>query len=188
VKLTNNSEGDFPEWNEILEFPLRPLNRRRFTKQELVNSKSMIYITLFDREISISNSGRVEVEQNLRYLGSFSIPLIALLNNPPKIDAIFKVNRPLALFNYQVETETFFFLNHDPTREQPTEQDIPNTYISMSISLDPVLELTQDNELEYYIGLEKQTFLSAASEWVRSIKRGPFEKRNIKVYGENVSG
>ena len=121
MKLTNNSEGDFPEWNEILEFPLRPLNRRRFTKQELVNSKSMIYITLFDREISISNSGRVEVEQNLRYLGSFSIPLIALLNNPPKIDAIFKVNRPLALFNYQVETETFFFLNHDPTREQPTE-------------------------------------------------------------------
>jgi hypothetical protein len=58
----------------------------------------------------------------------------------------------------------------------------------MSISLDPVLELNTDNELEYYIGLEKQTLLSAASEWVKSIKKGKFEKRNIKVFGENVSG
>jgi hypothetical protein len=73
----------------------------------------MIYVTLFDKEISTYNSGRIELEQNFRYLGSFSIPLISLLNNPPKIDAIFKVNRPLALFNYQVETNTLFFLNSD---------------------------------------------------------------------------
>lgn len=71
----------------------------------------MIYITLFDRETSYLNTGRIEIEYNFRYLGSFSIPLISLLNNPPKIDAIFKVERPLALFNYQVETNTFFFLN-----------------------------------------------------------------------------
>lgn len=58
----------------------------------------------------------------------------------------------------------------------------------MSISLDPILELAQDNELEYYIGLEKQNFLSAASEWVRNLRKGPFEKRYIKVFGENVSG
>ena len=58
----------------------------------------------------------------------------------------------------------------------------------MSISLDPVLELPQDNALEYYIGLEKQNLLSSASEWIKSIKKGKFEKRNIKVYGENVSG
>ena len=68
------------------------------------------------------------------------------------------------------------------------KKEVPNTYISMSISLDPVLELPQENELEYYIGLEKQNFLYSASEWVKSIKRGKFEKRNIKVYGENVNG
>ena len=66
--------------------------------------------------------------------------------------------------------------------------EVPNTYISMSISLDPVLELTQDNELEYYIGLEKQNLLAAASEWVKSLKKGKYEKRNIKAYGENVNG
>lgn len=32
VKLTNISEGDFPEWNEILEFPLLALNKRKFTR------------------------------------------------------------------------------------------------------------------------------------------------------------
>lgn len=191
VKLTNIAEGDFPEWNEILEFPLKALNKRKFTKQELVNSKTMIYITLFDRELVMYNTGRVEIEQNYRYLGSFSIPLIALLNNPPKMDAIFKVNRPLALFNYHVETNTFFFLNNEelpgakPLGERP---EVPNTYISMSIALDPVLELAQDNDLEYYIGLEKQNLLMAASDWVKSLKTGKFEKRHIKAYGENVSG
>ena len=71
----------------------------------------MIYVTLFDREIVLMRGHRVEIETNFRYLGSFSIPLLAVLNNPPKIDAIFKVNRPMALFNYQVEPNTFFFLN-----------------------------------------------------------------------------
>lgn len=68
------------------------------------------------------------------------------------------------------------------------KNNLPNTYISMSISLDPVLELPQDNELEYYIGLEKQNLLFAAADWVKSIKKGKFEKRNIKAYGENVNG
>jgi hypothetical protein len=71
----------------------------------------MIYVTLFDREIVLMRGRGVEIETNFRYLGSFSIPLISILNNPPKIDAIFKVNRPMALFNYQVEPNTFFFLN-----------------------------------------------------------------------------
>lgn len=59
VKVTNASEGDFPEWNEILEFPLLALNKRKFTKQELVTTKSMLYITLFDREITSVANGRV---------------------------------------------------------------------------------------------------------------------------------
>jgi hypothetical protein len=67
------------------------------------------------------------------------------LNNPPKIDAIFKVERPVALFNYQIEPNTFFFLNQEEKREDGVlveNPGIPNTYISMSISLDPVLELS----------------------------------------------
>ncbi len=48
VKITNVAEGDYPEWNEILEFPFAALNKRRFTRTELINTKSMIYITLYD--------------------------------------------------------------------------------------------------------------------------------------------
>lgn len=62
VKVTNIAEGDFPEWNEILEFPLIALNKKKFTKLELINTKSMIYITLFDREIIISNTGHLEID------------------------------------------------------------------------------------------------------------------------------
>ena len=102
VRTTMCAEGDFPEWNEILEFPLKALNLKRFTRQELLNTKTMIYINLLDAEIIDHGVGNLSPlpQTNYRYLGSFSIPLISLLNNPPKIDATFKVERPVALFNY----------------------------------------------------------------------------------------
>ena len=62
IKVTNIAEGDFPEWNEILAFPFFAANGKRFTKPELVSTKTMIYVTLFDREIIISNTGRMEIE------------------------------------------------------------------------------------------------------------------------------
>ena len=62
IQVTNIAEGDFPEWNEILAFPLFALNGKRLTKQELISTKTMIYVTLFDREIIISNSGHMEIE------------------------------------------------------------------------------------------------------------------------------
>ena len=32
IRTTMCAEGDFPEWNEILEFPLKSLNQKRFTR------------------------------------------------------------------------------------------------------------------------------------------------------------
>lgn len=148
----------------------------------------MIYVTLFDREIILSNTGHMELEQQYRYLGSFSIPLISILNNPPKIDAIFKINRPLALFNYQVETNSFFFLNQGQNAVEEQKLEVPNTYISMSISLDPVLELPMDSEFEYYPGYETSSLLIALTDWAKNIKKGKFEKRHVKCIGENING
>lgn len=48
VKTTNVAEGDFPEWNEVLNFPLIAENGKKFTKDELMNSKTMLYVSLFD--------------------------------------------------------------------------------------------------------------------------------------------
>jgi peptidyl-prolyl cis-trans isomerase D len=38
----------------------------------------MIYVTLFDREVTVMNSGRIEIDTNYRYLGSFSIPSLGV--------------------------------------------------------------------------------------------------------------
>lgn len=45
---TNIAEGESPEWNEVLSFNLVAENGKRFTKEELINSKTMLYISLFD--------------------------------------------------------------------------------------------------------------------------------------------
>jgi hypothetical protein len=35
VQTTTCAEGDFPEWNQILEFPLKAINQKNFTRREL---------------------------------------------------------------------------------------------------------------------------------------------------------
>lgn len=53
------------------------------------------------------------MQVELRYLGSVSIPLLSILNNPPKLEAIFKVGRPLALFNYVILKNNVFLMDRD---------------------------------------------------------------------------
>lgn len=116
VKHTNIAEGDFPEWNEVLNFNLIAENARRFTKEELVNTKAIIYLSLFDQEITPYkeddyNATSIKMTVELRYLGSVSIPLLSILNNPPKLEAMFKVGRPLALFNYVILKNNIFLMD-----------------------------------------------------------------------------
>jgi len=77
-----------------------------------------------------------------RFLGSLTIPLSSILNNPPKLEAMFKINRPLALFNYTILKNNIFLMDEKEMKENltRTNEEI-NTYISLSISLDPILEV-----------------------------------------------
>jgi hypothetical protein len=116
VKTTNIAEGDYPEWNEVLNFSLESENKKKFTREELVNSNAMLYVSLFDREITPYkedefSSAQIKMQIEYRYLGSFSIPLTSILHNPPKMEAMFKVNRPLALFNYVILKENIFLMD-----------------------------------------------------------------------------
>lgn len=84
VQQTNVAEGDYPEWNEVLNFPLKAENGKKFTKDELINSKTMIYVSLFDREIipfkdDDHNFGAIKMMVEFRFLGSVSIPLSSIL-------------------------------------------------------------------------------------------------------------
>ena len=82
----------------------------------------MIYVSLFDREEmqyrdDEYGSADTKTLVEIRYLGSFSIPLQSVLHNPPKLEAIFKVNRPLALFNYLVIKDNIFLMEEKDRQE-----------------------------------------------------------------------
>ncbi len=118
---TNIADGDFPEWNEVLSFPLQAENGKRFTKEELINSKTMLYISLFDQEITPYKeddyNSVIKMQIEYRFLGSFTIPLSSILNNPPKMEAMFKLNRPLALFNYTILKNNIFLMDSEEMKD-----------------------------------------------------------------------
>lgn len=61
----------------------------------------MIYISLFDKEVrELDAYPDIRLRSYKRYLGSTAIPLVSLLNYPPKIEAVFKLNRPVSLIGY----------------------------------------------------------------------------------------
>ena len=102
IKKTSISEGQYPEWNELLDFPLYAKDRGNggacFSKKELAESKLILYFTLFDVETK-----RVQISKNQttfstdnHYLGSFSIPLTTILTTA-KFEGQVRVNRPIVL-------------------------------------------------------------------------------------------
>lgn len=97
------AEGQCPEWNELLDFKLVAKNRKAFTKQELEQSKLVIYFTLFDQLIKEDPLGKFKkiVQRENRFLGSQKIPLQSILQNS-KFEGHIKLNRPLVLQDYVV--------------------------------------------------------------------------------------
>lgn len=62
------------------------------------------------------------------------------------MEAMFKLNRPLALFNYSILKNNIFLMDAEEMKDNMnrTNEEI-NTYISLSISLDPILEVPKEN-------------------------------------------
>jgi len=60
----------------------------------------------------------------------------------------------------------------------------------MSLSLDPAIELPDENEEEYYPGFEPNSqLLIAGADWIRAFKKNKREISSfIKVFGENIDG
>ena len=54
TKRTNVDEGGSPKWNEVLIFPLEADNKTNFTREELINSQTMIIISLFDKQMYVN--------------------------------------------------------------------------------------------------------------------------------------
>jgi hypothetical protein len=97
------------------------------------------------------------------------------------MEAMFKVNRPLALFNYTIVKNNIFLMDDKEMAENMsrTNEEI-NTYISLSISLDPLLEVPTDIQTQYYPGAESSSLLIACNEWLKQLRgKKAFEKREF---------
>lgn len=183
-------EGAFPEWNELLELTFACLNGSEFTINELLDCDSMLYFNLYDQLVSKADTihhNEFNVKLERRFLAGFELPLLTVLQNPQGIEASFRLNRPLCLQGYRIERTDPFKANDstdvfiDP--EKPT-------YLSVKISLDPVLELPVDNEAEYYPGFEAPTFLFSGSNWLSTMKNkvSILKDRKIQLWAENTDG
>lgn len=94
-------------------------------------------------------------EEN-RFLGSLEIPLSTVLNNYEKTDFNFKLNRPIILPAYRVvDDELNLMQNNSKLLDEVLRENeqIP-TYLNLSISLDPAIELPNENVMSYYPGAE----------------------------------
>jgi hypothetical protein len=63
--VTEMSEGSQPEWNELLTFIMRGENGGKFKKDDLLNNRIMIYISIFDRELIIFKDDSSQSEYKL---------------------------------------------------------------------------------------------------------------------------
>lgn len=61
------------------------------------------------------------------------------------------------------------------------------TYLNLSISLDPAIELPSENVLSYYPGAEIPQLLILGGDWVDML-RNKLKNRKIAAFGENLEG
>jgi hypothetical protein len=104
-------DGKDPNWNEIKSFPFLPINSSNFTKQQLQDDGTILYISLFDlQKYEHTQEGVLMTQEEHRFIGSLSIPLKTILMNPGKCEFNFQVNRPLVLPAYNVVTDEVYFV------------------------------------------------------------------------------
>lgn len=102
-----------------------------------------------------------------RFLGSVNIPLLTLLQNPGKTDFNFRLERPAVLPNYRVLNEEIYFMSAEELKNHlQMRNEQPATYINLSITMEPNIELPFDNAEYSYPGFESQKILDEGSKWM----------------------
>lgn len=183
-------DGAFPEWNELLEITFTSLNKTEFTIDELLECDSILYFNLYDQLLSTASTVHIneyKVKLERRFLGSFELPMLTILQNPNGIEASFRMSRPLCLQGYRIQRTDPFKAEEDKGVFNDPEKP---TYISVRINLEPVLELPVDNEAEYYAGFESPSLLFFGSNWLSAVKnkKSILKERRVYLWAENTEG
>lgn len=157
VVSTHSFSGVDPEWNETIQLSYEALNKQLgFTVPELIKNDGILYISVFDFVGSYKKLKDMPSQYNIvtkdRYIGSFSIPLLTLFQNP-KMNSLFKLNRPIFLFGYKSE-KAYVFASSVKKKDMNTLNPYLPTYINLSISCDPEFELPASNNKNPFVGAE----------------------------------
>ena len=187
IKRTREATGSFPDWNETLAFKLFSKNGKAFTEEELIKGNDTLYFSLFDKyetERYIPSTNKYEITVENKFLGSFSIKLISILQNFPKMEGQIRINRPLNLQGYGMLPSGMLSTN---IFNKDIDTELLPSYISLSINLDPLLELPAENEYDFYPGGEDSKLLRAGALWSNSHRVVPKgAPLVVKMFGENV--
>lgn len=187
---TETFEGTYPEWNDNLTVPLK-INTEEL-KYDLPsnpqNTRALLYFTLFDLVSSINKNRESTNKYNVliekRYLGSFSIPLVTLFQNP-KQNAVFKVERPLFLFGYFTMKPVF---SSDLQLKNIIADPFTPTYITLSLTMNPIIEIPSKNASDYYSGGENPQLLLNGTNWLKNLRtKRKFANRNIRLWGDCIN-
>lgn len=65
------------------------------------------------------------------------------------------------------------------------DSDLIPTYLNLTVTSDPFLELPAENDYDYYAGSESTNLLMAGTMWAKKFEKN---KRVVKVFGEDVEG
>ena len=187
IKRTREQAGSFPDWNETIVFKLFSKNGKAFTEEELIKGNDTLYFSIFDKyetERYIPSTNKHEITVENKFLGSFSIKLVSILQSFPKMEGQIRINRPLNLQGYGMLPSGMLSSN---IFNKDIDTELLPSYISLSINLDPLLELPAENEYDFYPGGEDSRLLRAGALWSnshRTVPKGP--PLVVKMFGENV--
>jgi len=175
-------EGENPDWNSEKVLVYKSSDQKRgFLLDEFTNSNNILYISLFDMISSTTSS-----EYNRRkkvslitdyFLGNFSIPLQTIMQNT-KRQAEYKINRPLVLFGYYINTSSL--LGNDLQSQNVDELNYVNpridTVLSIATHTEPQIEIPYESIMEYTGQREEIDIFYIGSSWLQKLKKN-------KVYG-----
>jgi hypothetical protein len=188
-------DGLDPEWNDTMELKYTARDgSNAFSTIDLLTNEANIYVTLFDSlatwEKHSLNPHQKIVDIERRYLGSIKIPLVNLFTTP-KINSMFKINRPFYLNGYRTAKNSIFSTLDDSNSREGSKYIDPflPTYVLLSLTCDPVFMLPDSNNTDFVKGEESMQLLLYGKSFLEKIFDQEENKgRNIRLWGYNIEG
>mmetsp|Transcript_1734 Transcript_1734/g.1586 ORF Transcript_1734/g.1586 Transcript_1734/m.1586 type:complete len:174 (-) Transcript_1734:492-1013(-) len=110
--------------------------------------------------------------------------MLTIFQNP-KMDATFKMERPIFLFGYKNIRGNIFGDDNDRNSMDLNLNPLTPTYLTLSLSLNPVLEIPSRNSAEYIGGGEDPQLLMKGAKFIQVLRKKKYlANRNIKLWAE----